>query len=202
MPCRHAQFSTRFILVSANIHALMRHRGVHMRGSLRPIAGDDHSEGCIFTNKLIVDDAAAAEITRAVAGASARSSALNSTVATTAAHGASDSTAKASACAVVVTATVSAAPAANASATKSVAASASAGSASSAFGSTANVQSFTGSLGGAAPAVIQSSGDRAFSVNGSTFVNSGAALQRPCAIQDKRLLERCQWRCPFRLIGL
>lgn len=46
-----------------------------------------------------------------------------------------------------------------------------------------NVQTFTGALGGAAPAVIQSSGDRPFSVNGATFVNAGAALQRSCAVQ-------------------
>lgn len=46
-----------------------------------------------------------------------------------------------------------------------------------------NVQTFTGTLGGAAPAVESSSGDRPFSVNGNTFVNAGAALQRSCAIQ-------------------
>ncbi|KAJ5042460.1 uncharacterized protein L3040_005008 [Drepanopeziza brunnea f. sp. 'multigermtubi'] len=67
------------------------------------------------------------------------------------------------------------APAAKASASKAGAASASAGSASPASGT--NVQSSTDSLGSAAPAVIRSSGDRAFSVNGSTFVDSSAALQ-------------------------
>lgn len=46
-----------------------------------------------------------------------------------------------------------------------------------------NVQTFTGTLGGAAPAVESSSGDRPFSVNGATFVNAGAALQRSCAVQ-------------------
>jgi hypothetical protein len=48
----------------------------------------------------------------------------------------------------------------------------------------ANVQAFTGTLGGAAPAVQESSGDRPFSVNGATFVNGGAALQRSCAVQN------------------
>lgn len=46
-----------------------------------------------------------------------------------------------------------------------------------------NVQTFTGALGGAPPAVESSTGDRPFSVNGDTFVNAGAALQRSCAVQ-------------------
>jgi hypothetical protein len=49
---------------------------------------------------------------------------------------------------------------------------------------TSNVQTFTGSLGGLPPAVIQSTGDRPFSVNGDTFVNIGAALQRSCSVQN------------------
>jgi hypothetical protein len=48
----------------------------------------------------------------------------------------------------------------------------------------ANVQTFTGTLGGAAPPVISSSGTRPFTVNGNTFVGEGAALQRSCAIQN------------------
>ncbi|KAI1608046.1 hypothetical protein EDD36DRAFT_389389 [Exophiala viscosa] len=46
-----------------------------------------------------------------------------------------------------------------------------------------NVQTFTGTLGGAPPPVISSSGDRPFSVNGDTFVNAAAALQRSCSVQ-------------------
>lgn len=46
-----------------------------------------------------------------------------------------------------------------------------------------NVQTFTGTLGGAPPPVISSAGDRPFSVNGDTFVNAGAALQRSCDVQ-------------------
>lgn len=46
-----------------------------------------------------------------------------------------------------------------------------------------NVQVFTGSLGGAPPAVIQSSGSRPFSVNGDTFVGVKAALGRSCDVQ-------------------
>lgn len=47
-----------------------------------------------------------------------------------------------------------------------------------------NVQAFTGTKGGAPPPVIQSTEDRTFSVNGDTFVNSGAALQRSCDVQN------------------
>ncbi|OHE94897.1 hypothetical protein CORC01_09816 [Colletotrichum orchidophilum] len=50
-------------------------------------------------------------------------------------------------------------------------------------GSGNNVQTFTGSLGGTPPPVIQSSGTRPFSVNGDTFVGKGAALGRSCDIQ-------------------
>ena len=46
-----------------------------------------------------------------------------------------------------------------------------------------NVQSFTGALGGIAPAVVSSAGDRPFTVNGNTFVKAGAAIQRSCDIQ-------------------
>lgn len=48
---------------------------------------------------------------------------------------------------------------------------------------TVNVQTFTGTLGGAAPPVISSDADRPFAVNGATFLNAGAALQRSCAVQ-------------------
>lgn len=47
-----------------------------------------------------------------------------------------------------------------------------------------NVQTFTGTLGGAAPPVIEDdTSDRPFSVDGSTFLKQTAALQRSCAIQ-------------------
>lgn len=49
---------------------------------------------------------------------------------------------------------------------------------------TVNVQTFTGNLGGPAPAVISSAAERPFAVNGATFLNIGAALQRSCAIQQ------------------
>ena len=45
-----------------------------------------------------------------------------------------------------------------------------------------NVLTFTGDLGGPPPPVISSAGDRPFSVNGNTFVNIGAAIQRSCSV--------------------
>ena len=48
----------------------------------------------------------------------------------------------------------------------------------------ANIQTFTGALGGAPPAVVQGTGNRPFTVNGNTFVNAKAALERSCAIQN------------------
>lgn len=47
-----------------------------------------------------------------------------------------------------------------------------------------NVQTFAGALGGAAPPITESAGDRPFTVNGNTFTNIGAALQRSCDIQN------------------
>jgi len=49
---------------------------------------------------------------------------------------------------------------------------------------TVNVQTFTGAIGAPAPAVENNAAaDRPFSVNGATFLNEGAAIQRSCAIQ-------------------
>lgn len=47
----------------------------------------------------------------------------------------------------------------------------------------ANIQSFTGTLGGPPPPVVSSTGDRPFSVNGATFTGQAAALSRSCDIQ-------------------
>ncbi|KAJ0279934.1 hypothetical protein Brms1b_003989 [Colletotrichum noveboracense] len=47
-----------------------------------------------------------------------------------------------------------------------------------------DVQTFTGDLGGPPPPVTSdAASDKPFSVNGATFVNAGAALQRSCAVQ-------------------
>ncbi|KAJ4149039.1 hypothetical protein NW754_000475 [Fusarium falciforme] len=47
----------------------------------------------------------------------------------------------------------------------------------------ANIQAFTGTLGGPAPPVVSSAGNRPFSVNGNTFTGAGAAISRSCDIQ-------------------
>jgi len=46
-----------------------------------------------------------------------------------------------------------------------------------------NAQTFTGTLGGAPPQVENVGGDRPFSVDGDTFVNAAAAIQRSCSVQ-------------------
>ncbi|KAK2669532.1 hypothetical protein RAB80_015058 [Fusarium oxysporum f. sp. vasinfectum] len=46
-----------------------------------------------------------------------------------------------------------------------------------------NVQTFTGSLGGAPPPVISSAAEKPFSVNGNTFNGESVALGRSCDIQ-------------------
>ncbi|WYZ45972.1 hypothetical protein EsH8_IX_000197 [Colletotrichum jinshuiense] len=49
---------------------------------------------------------------------------------------------------------------------------------------TTDIQTFAGDLGGPAPPVTSSaSSDKPFEVNGATFLNAGAALQRSCAVQ-------------------
>ncbi|KAL8933374.1 MAG: hypothetical protein Q9216_006395 [Gyalolechia sp. 2 TL-2023] len=140
----------------------------------------DDEQGCIFTQNLLVPDATADEIaaaagsgTAGAAGTSAASTGVpippmaNSTSTTNVrASSASNTTA-------ALSTSTSTAGTASSSGTSSASSSAGGG----------NVQTFTGALGGAPPAVIESPGDRPFSVNGNTFVNSGAALQRSCAIQ-------------------
>lgn len=84
---------------------------------------------------------------------------------------------------VVNTAVVSSASVCSASATTAAIATTS-----SIAASGTNVQTFTGALGGiSAPPVIFTAGsNRPFSTDGSTFVNSGAALQRSCSVQHNQ----------------
>ncbi|KAF4633194.1 hypothetical protein G7Y89_g4925 [Cudoniella acicularis] len=131
----------------------------------------DDVEGCIFSQNLLVDDATAAEITAAVAGVAAGSGAAAGTSATPASAAVEASACPASSAAVEAT------PA-------SVAATPSASAASSNAATGTNVQTFTGTLGGAAPPVVSSAGARPFTVDGDTFVNAGAALQRSCSVQN------------------
>jgi hypothetical protein len=151
--------------------------------------------GCIITKNLLVPDATAAEINAAVGGAAP---AAPSSPAVTVTAGPSASTAVlANAgnanCPPPVTVTISPSPsatpnaapalAADPSTASSAPASSPASSASGSAGTTAgNLQTFTGSLGGAAPAVTP--GGRGFQVAGSDdFVNESGALGRSCDIQ-------------------
>ncbi|KAG8168059.1 hypothetical protein KVR01_003748 [Diaporthe batatas] len=113
----------------------------------------DDAAGCINSQNLLVADVTEDEIAAAVGGKASKGSA---------GAAASNSTADA-------------ASGAAEGAAKGAASGAASGN---------NVQTFTGNLGGAAPAVVDS-GDakRPFSVNGATFVNEGAAIQRSCAVQ-------------------
>jgi hypothetical protein len=136
---------------------------------------DITTNGCIFDSNLLVEDATAAEITAAVASGSGSAAVASGSNAV-----ASNSSSKFVlfqlkrnkslltdlGCAVDAAAPE---PAANA-ATPTTAGN--------------NVNTFTGAVGSAPVPVISSAGDRPFSVNGDSFVNLGAAIQRACAVQN------------------
>ena len=152
----------------------------------------DDEPGCIFTQNLLVEDATAEEINAAVAG-----------VTPAAGSSASGSGAASSGAAPAVNASFTAASTSSglgrvaASSSNAAYASAKATSPASDFDSASpstaattlssstsnNFQTFTGTLGGAPPPVTSTASNRPFSVNGATFINVNAALQRSCAIQ-------------------
>ncbi|KAK3939602.1 hypothetical protein QBC46DRAFT_143067 [Diplogelasinospora grovesii] len=137
-------------------------------------------------------------------GLSVAGGAAETAVAATTAAAAADAATTAADCTAAAVVTVTAAPAAAAAAatscsvitttvlagaattlaTQTTAAAAAAAAVTDAASGT-NVQAFTGTLGGAAPPVVSVAGSaRPFSVNGNTFVNIGAAIQRSCDIQQ------------------
>ncbi|KAH8808888.1 hypothetical protein F5884DRAFT_858406 [Xylogone sp. PMI_703] len=141
---------------------------------------EDDEPGCIFTQNLLVEDATPDEIDAAVAGISAGSATSSDDTgsADNAASATEASSANTCSDAPTVTATITVdAPAATTAAATS-------SSTSTAVAAGDNVQTFTGDIGGAAPPVTESSGARPFAVNGSTFVNKAAALERSCDIQN------------------
>ncbi|KAI5896623.1 uncharacterized protein SCHCODRAFT_02615369 [Schizophyllum commune H4-8] len=185
------------------------------------------TEGCIFTQNLLVEDATAEEIEAAVSGSGSSSSASSSGVSGGAAAVASGSSSTASAAASSSTASSnsgsigcggsadssssssnnsggssnsssnnsgnanSSAASATSSAAASAASSASSSSSSDSSSSSSssstsgNLQTFTGSLGGAAPAVTP--GGRGFQVEGNDdFLNAAAALGRSCDVQHNK----------------
>ncbi|KAI1095054.1 hypothetical protein F5B19DRAFT_443187 [Rostrohypoxylon terebratum] len=129
----------------------------------------DDAEGCIFTQNLLVEDATANEIDAAVAAAGGKANAgnANSNVGnSTAGNAADDDSCEDD----------NAADSASASNTSGAASGATATSGN-------NVNTFTGSVGSAPVPVISSNAARPFSVNGATFLNQGAAIQRACDVQ-------------------
>ncbi|KAG6906955.1 hypothetical protein DXG01_011215 [Tephrocybe rancida] len=143
--------------------------------------------GCIFTQKLIVEDATAAEIDAAVAG--------TGTGTGTGTDDTNDTNSTDTSCPAPTTVTVTVAPAATATSggvasvsapelllTRCIASAATV----TAAPTSGNLQKFTGALGGeAAPAV--SVGGRGFVVSGSDdFLNVAAALGRSCDVQHNK----------------
>ncbi|KAI0891750.1 hypothetical protein F4806DRAFT_294644 [Annulohypoxylon nitens] len=132
---------------------------------------EDDAEGCIFTQNLLVEDATADEIDAAVAsaGGNANAGSANSNVGNSTAgnDAADDDSCEDDSAADDASADNDAADAAS--------------------GATAtsgnNVNAFTGSVGSAPVPVISSNAERPFSVNGATFLNQGAAIQRACDVQ-------------------
>jgi hypothetical protein len=150
---------------------------------------DITTNGCIFDSNLLVEDATAAEIDAAVAAGGAKVS--NGTAISGNAASASGAASQASGAASSADAAASgAASSSQASGAASSADAAASGAASSSAGTATsagvNVNAFTGSTGAAPVPVISSSAERPFSVNGDTFLNKGAAIQRACDVQKNQ----------------
>jgi len=128
----------------------------------------DDTEGCIFSQNLLVEDATAAEITAAVGGTAAPAASTASTAARSA-----DNTQSNDDQAVSV-ASSGATPAATEAAVSSASAS-------------GNLQKFTGALGGAAAPPV-TAGGRGFVVSGESdsFLNLSAAVGRSCDVQHNQ----------------
>ncbi|KAF2972927.1 hypothetical protein GQX73_g577 [Xylaria multiplex] len=118
---------------------------------------DDDPVGCIFTQNLLVEDASAQEIDAAVAAAGG-----------SAGDAAGDAAGNNQEC---VEEPADAGDAAG-------------DDAGDAAGASANVNAFSGNVGAEPiPIVNDPTSDRPFSVNGATFLNAGAAIQRACDVQ-------------------
>jgi hypothetical protein len=146
--------------------------------------------GCIISQNLLVPDVTEAEIQAAVAGVAVNAGAGAAAAAPagkfdkpvphpTSYHYPGSPDRLLTACAAGA-----AAPKAAKDAKGAKEAAAAAPAAGAAVGAAVNVQSFAGALGGAAPPVEFTAGaDRPFVVDGSSFLNKAAALQRSCSVQ-------------------
>ncbi|KAI2622195.1 hypothetical protein GGS26DRAFT_594201 [Hypomontagnella submonticulosa] len=145
----------------------------------------DDAEGCIFTQNLLVEDASADEIDAAVAEAGGNAGAADN------ADGAADDAAADDACEDDAAADDNAdngadnannnADAGNDNANNDNADDSDNAEATPTAG--VDVNAFTGNVGSAPVPVISSNADKPFSVNGATFLNQGAAIQRACDVQ-------------------
>lgn len=143
---------------------------------------DITTNGCIEDQNLLVEDATEDEISAAVAAGGATvdngNSASNGT--------ASDSGSADDSCDTDASATATATALATATATAASAATATADATADATASGVDVNAFTGTVGAAPVPVISSAAERPFSVNGDTFLNVGAAVQRACDVQKNQ----------------
>ena len=145
------------------------------------------SVGCIFSQNLLVEDATAAEVSAAAGGAAAPAAPAPSVSGGDASNNGSSSTNAVPATSTTAQAAVNSP---NTPSTSSAAAAGATGAAGASGTSSAtpavgsNVQTFTGSLGGGAPAVVFTGGARPFSTDNNTFTKAEAANQRSCSVQN------------------
>ncbi|KAI0380137.1 hypothetical protein F5Y04DRAFT_282267 [Hypomontagnella monticulosa] len=140
---------------------------------------EDDPEGCIFTQNLLVEDATADEIDAAVA-AGGNAGAGNNNNAGAADDAADDACEDDAADNANNNAGNANNNAGNGNANNN-AGNNNAGATPTTNG--VNVNAFNGNVGSAPVPVISSNADKPFDVNGATFLNQGAAIQRACDVQ-------------------
>ncbi|KAI3322110.1 hypothetical protein HD806DRAFT_137277 [Xylariaceae sp. AK1471] len=143
----------------------------------------DDPVGCIISQNLLVPDASAQEIDDAVAAAGGPAGGnANSGGDVNNGGNANNSSDAGDQCAGESAG--DGAAAGNATAGGDAANSGNGAGAGAGAAASANVNAFTGSVGSAPVAIANDpTSDRPFSVNGATFVNAGAAIQRACDVQ-------------------
>ncbi|PNH44505.1 hypothetical protein VD0004_g3170 [Verticillium dahliae] len=149
--------------------------------------------GCIFTENLLVPDATPEEIDAAVAEVLAEGDAagiadgsLNDALVPICEAIGAGAGADAGVAVPPANGTAAAPPAASEAVATPVEEEEAAAGEEAATATDNNIQTFTGTLGGAAPAVVSSAAnaDRPFSVGDATFTTANAALSRSCAVQN------------------
>lgn len=145
--------------------------------------------GCIFTQNLLVPDVTAEEIQQVISSNNAVSipsgsdaCSIDQPSSTSQSQGSSSQSSAVSSSLPSSSASSSATPSSTGTSTGTSTGSTGSSSGSTSNSSSANLQTFTGSLGGAPPPVTV--GGRAFEVEGNdSFLTLSAALQRSCSVQ-------------------